>query len=37
MKKKIEVIAEIGVNHNGNLAKAKILIKEAKKAATGDI
>ena len=32
MKKKIEVIAEIGVNHNGNLAKAKILIEEAKKA-----
>ncbi len=32
MKKKIEVIAEIGVNHNGSIFRAKRLIDEAKKA-----
>ena len=28
--KKIYIIAEIGVNHNGNISIAKKLIKEAK-------
>jgi len=31
-KKKIYIIAEAGVNHNGNISIAKKLIKEAKKA-----
>ena len=32
MKNKIEIIAEIGVNHNGSLKKAKTLINKAKEA-----
>ena len=31
-KNKIEIIAEIGVNHNGSLKKAKMLIDKAKEA-----
>ena len=30
--KKVEIIAEIGVNHDGSLAKAKTLIAAAKKS-----
>ena len=33
-KKKIIIIAEIGVNHNGKVSLAKKLIKEAKNAGT---
>ena len=31
MRKKVIVIAEVGVNHNGSLKKAKKLIETAKK------
>ena len=36
-KKKIHIIAEIGVNHNGNMALAKRLILEAKKSGADSV
>ena len=36
-KKKIHIIAEIGVNHNGNIALAKRLILEAKKSGADSV
>ena len=32
MKNSVIIIAEIGVNHNGSILKAKKLIEEAKKS-----